>query len=104
MKLQTNPPLSPTALPVLWHVDPAPMIYFEDRMTFPGAPTTVVIPAEHENLRIHCDGQVASHRRRNSGTALGGRSPLARLDTFRRSGQQHPLRQFGERHCTRPAS
>lgn len=36
MKLQTNPPLSPTALPVLWHVDPAPMIYFEDRMTFLG--------------------------------------------------------------------
>lgn len=36
MQLQLDRPLSPEALPALWHVDPAPMIYFENRMTFLG--------------------------------------------------------------------
>jgi hypothetical protein len=36
LKLSLDQPLLPAALPALWHVDLAPMIYFEDRMTFLG--------------------------------------------------------------------
>jgi hypothetical protein len=36
MRLSVTPPPDPATLPALWHVDPAPMIYFEDRMTFLG--------------------------------------------------------------------
>lgn len=36
MQLQMSGPLRPESLPALWHVDPAPMIYFENRMTFLG--------------------------------------------------------------------
>lgn len=36
MRFDMTPPLPSTVLPALWHVDPAPMIYFEDRMTFLG--------------------------------------------------------------------
>lgn len=36
MQFGMNPPLPQGVLPALWHVDPAPMVYFENRMTFLG--------------------------------------------------------------------
>lgn len=36
LRFSLNSPLNDASWPVLWHVDPAPMIYFENRMTFLG--------------------------------------------------------------------